>query len=169
MEKVCLALHKFNKAQTSHRHATDVPPTYHRRILYVISSKSGQRVGRLSTDSRPTVDQLSTNALADVLADASVGSDSLPLPKGEMHQFFRFLSDQTSAITSFLEKEINVNRGLRLLLNQKADHYRKKIQLLTCMCKDFVMFPSFTEPEETYLQFSEVQIETTSNLEIVMT
>ena len=33
------------------------------------------------------------------------------------------------------------------------------------MCKDFVMFPSFTEPEETYLQFSEVEIETTNDFE----
>lgn len=45
------------------------------------------------------------------------------LVKGEMLQFFRFMSDQISAITSFLEKEINVNRGLRSLLKQKADHY----------------------------------------------
>ena len=72
------------------------------------------------------------------------------LVKGEMRQFFRFMSDQISAITSFLEKEINVNRGLRSLLLQKADHYRKTIKLLTCMCKDFVMFPSFAEPEEAY-------------------
>ena len=82
---------KFNKAQISHRHATDAPPTHHRRMLYVISSKSGRRVGRLSVDCRSTVDRLSvdcrptvgrqsTDALADVLADASVGSDSLPLP-----------------------------------------------------------------------------------------
>lgn len=67
------------------------------------------------------------------------------------------MSDQISAITSFLKKEINENRGLRSLLKQKADDYGKK---LTCMCKDFVMFPSFAEPEETYLQFSEVEIET---------
>lgn len=33
------------------------------------------------------------------------------------------------------------------------------------MCKDFVMFPYFAEPEETYLQFSEVEIETTSDFE----
>ena len=55
------------------------------------------------------------------------------LVKGQMLQFFRFMSDQISAITSFLEKEINVNRGFRSLLKQKADHYQKKIQLLTCM------------------------------------
>ena len=76
---------KFNKAQISHRHATDAPPTHHRRMLYVISSKSGQRVGRLSVDCRPTVGRLSTDALADVLADASVGSDSLPLPTFHPH------------------------------------------------------------------------------------
>lgn len=87
------------------------------------------------------------------------------LVKGEMCQFFRFMSDQISAITSFLKKEINENRGLRSLLKQKAVHYGKKIQLLTCMCKDFVMFPSFAEPEETNLQFSEVEIETTSDFE----
>lgn len=82
------------------------------------------------------------------------------LVKGQMLQFFRFMSDQISAIASFLEKEINVNRGLRSLLKQKADHYQKKIQLLTCMWKDFVMFLSLAEPVETYLQFSEVEIET---------
>ena len=87
------------------------------------------------------------------------------LVKGEMRQFFRFMSDQISAITSFLRKEINVNRGLRSLLLQKADHYRKKSKLLTCMCKDFVMFPSFAEPEEAYLQCTEVEIETTSDFE----
>lgn len=87
------------------------------------------------------------------------------LVKGQMLQFFRFMSDQISAITSFLEKEINVNRGLRSLLKQKADHYQKKIQLLTCMWKDFVMFLSLAEPVETYLQFSEVEIETTSDFE----
>ena len=86
------------------------------------------------------------------------------LVKGEMCQFFRFLSDQISAITSILKKEINENRGLRPLLKQKADHYGKKIQLLTCMCKDF-MFSSFAEPEETYLQFSEVEIDTTIDFE----
>ena len=58
---VCLALQKFNKAQTSHRHATDMSPTCHRRILYVISLKSGQRVGRLSVHSWPTVGRLSTD------------------------------------------------------------------------------------------------------------
>ena len=89
--KVCLALEKFHNAQRSHQHATDAPPTHHRRISYLISLKSGQRVGRLSTDSRPsvgrlstdcrpTVGRLSTDALADVSTDASVGSDSLPLP-----------------------------------------------------------------------------------------
>ena len=50
------------RLQTSHRHATDAPPTHHRRILYAISSKSGQRVGRLSADSRPTVGRLSADS-----------------------------------------------------------------------------------------------------------
>ena len=81
------------------------------------------------------------------------------LVKGEMRQFFRFMSDQISAITSFLEKEINVNRGLRSLLLQKADHYRKKIKLhvihfpssmapshfaifkVRCTCHQFSYFP----------------------------
>ena len=90
--KVCKALEKFNKAPRSHQHATDAPPTHHRRISYLVSLKSGQRVGRqsvdswpsvgrLSADCRPTVGQLSTDALADVSTDASVGSDSLPSPK----------------------------------------------------------------------------------------
>ena len=63
------------------------------------------------------------------------------------------------------KKKINVNRGLRSLLLQKVDHYRKKIKLLTCVCKDFVMFPSFAEPEEAYLQCTEVEIKTTSDFE----
>ena len=67
LEKVCLALQKFHKAQT-----TNTPPTHRRRISYVIKLNSCQRVGRQSVDSRPTVDRLS----ADALADASVGSDS---------------------------------------------------------------------------------------------
>ena len=94
---------KFNKAQISHRHATDAPPTHHRRMLYVISSKSGRRVGRLSVDCRSTVDRLSvdcrptvgrqsTDALADVLADASVGSDSLPLPTMSILAILHFTS-----------------------------------------------------------------------------
>ena len=63
--KVCKALEKFNKAPRSHQHATDAPPTHHRHISYLVSLKSGQ---------------LSTDALADLSTDASVGSDSLPLP-----------------------------------------------------------------------------------------
>ena len=70
------------------------PPTHHRRISYLISLKSGQHVGRqsvdswpsvgrLSADCRPTAGRLSTDALADVSTDASVGSDSLPLPSKE--------------------------------------------------------------------------------------
>ena len=54
LKKVRLGFQQFNKAQMSHRHATDAPPTHHRRILYVIRLNSGQRVGRQSTDSRPT-------------------------------------------------------------------------------------------------------------------
>ena len=49
---------------------------FRRRISYVIKLNSCQRVGRQSVDSRPTVDRLSADALADALADASVGSDS---------------------------------------------------------------------------------------------
>ena len=48
--QVCLALQKFHKAQTSHQHATNAPPTHRRRISYVIKLKSGQRVGRQSVD-----------------------------------------------------------------------------------------------------------------------
>ena len=38
-------------------------------------------VGRLSADCRPTVSRLSTDTLADVSTDVSVGSDSLPSPR----------------------------------------------------------------------------------------
>ena len=37
------------------------PPTHHRRISYLISLKSGQRVGRQSVDSRPSVGRLSAD------------------------------------------------------------------------------------------------------------
>ena len=57
-----------------------MPLTHHRRISYLISLKSGQRVGRQSADSWPFVDRLSIDGLADVSTDASVGSDSLPSP-----------------------------------------------------------------------------------------
>ena len=49
LEKLCLALQKFHKAQT-----TNTPPTHRRRISYVIKLNSCQRVGRQSVDSRPT-------------------------------------------------------------------------------------------------------------------
>ena len=49
LEKVCLALQKFHKAQT-----TNTPPTHRRRISYVIKLNSGQRVGRQSIDCWPT-------------------------------------------------------------------------------------------------------------------
>jgi len=58
--KVCSALQEFNKAQTSHRHATDALPTHYRRILDGFSLKSEQRVGRQLVDSRPTVGRLLT-------------------------------------------------------------------------------------------------------------
>ena len=56
LEKLCLALQKFHKAQT-----TNTPPTHHRRISYVIKLNSCQRVGRQSADSRSTVGRLSTD------------------------------------------------------------------------------------------------------------
>ena len=49
--------------------------TRHRRILYIISSKSGQRIGRQSVNCWLTVDQH-----VGQRANALVGSDSLPLP-----------------------------------------------------------------------------------------
>ena len=57
LKKVRLGFQQFNKAQMSHRHATDAPPTHHRPISYVIRLNIGQRVGRQSTNSRPTVDR----------------------------------------------------------------------------------------------------------------
>lgn len=55
--------------------------------------------------------------------------------------------------------------GLRSLLQQKVDVYKKNLKLLRCMCEDSVTFPSFEEPEETYVHFSEVEIETPTNVE----
>lgn len=80
------------------------------------------------------------------------------LVKEEMLRFFTFISEQINAITSYLEKE-SVDRGLMSLLQQKVDVYKKNLQLLTWMCKDSVLFPTFEEPVQTYLQFSEVDIE----------
>ena len=42
------------------------------------------------------------------------------LVKEEMLQYFRFTSNQISAITSYLDKETSVDRGLMALLKQKA-------------------------------------------------
>ena len=81
------------------------------------------------------------------------------LVKEEMLRFFTFISEQINAITSYLEKE-SVDRGLMSLLQQKVDVYKKNRQLLTCICNDSVIFPTFEEHEETYLQFSEVELET---------
>ena len=86
------------------------------------------------------------------------------LVKEEMLRFFTFLSAQINAITSYLDKE-KVNRGLMSLLQQKVDVYKKNLQLLTSMCKDLVTFPNFEEPGETYLLFSEVEVETPTDLE----
>ena len=72
------------------------------------------------------------------------------------------MSDQINAITSFLKNEINENRGLRSLLKQKADHYGKKIQLLTCakilLCS--LLLQSLKRPI-----YNLVEIETTSDFE----
>ncbi|XP_068674926.1 uncharacterized protein [Montipora foliosa] len=86
------------------------------------------------------------------------------LVKEEMLRFFTFLSVQINAITSYLDKE-KVNRGLMSLLQQKVDVYKKNLQILTSMCKDLVTFPNFEEPGETYLLFSEVEVETPTDLE----
>ena len=53
-------------------------------------------VGRLSTNCRPTVDQLSV----DALADASVGSDSLPLPNNGTLEFEIPMNMNGKAITN---------------------------------------------------------------------
>ena len=60
-------------------------PTHYRRVgrhttnSLADSLKSGRRVSWHSVDCPSTVIRLSTNALADVLVDVSVGSDSLPV------------------------------------------------------------------------------------------
>ncbi|XP_044181302.1 uncharacterized protein LOC114971817 [Acropora millepora] len=86
------------------------------------------------------------------------------LVKEEMLRFFTFLSAQINAITSYLDRE-SANRGLMSLLQQKVDVYKKNLQLLTSMCKDLVIFPNFEEPEETYQLFSEVEVETATDVE----
>ena len=124
---------KFNKAQISHRHATDAPPTHHRRMLYVISSKSGRRVGRLSVDCRSTVDRLSvdcrptvgrqsTDALADVLADASVGSDSLPLPLQQSFTFYKDYGDKAELTKSNISITNHTNHLDLLEISRQGVH-----------------------------------------------
>ena len=78
--KVCLALEKFHKAQRSHQHATDAPPTHLVPYKFKEWPTRRQTVSRQSAVCWLTVDRLSTDALADGSTDASVGSDSLPLP-----------------------------------------------------------------------------------------
>lgn len=86
------------------------------------------------------------------------------LVKEEMLRFFTFIAEQINVITSYLGGE-NVNGGLRSLLQQKVDVYKKNLKLLRCMCGDAVTFLTFEEPEETYLHFSEVEIETPIDVE----
>lgn len=84
--------------------------------------------------------------------------------KKEMLRFFTFIAEQINVITSYLDGE-NVNGGLRSLLQQKVDVYKKDLKLLRCMCGDSVTSPTFEEPEETYLLFNEVEIETPIDVE----
>ena len=62
---------KFNKAQISHRHATDAPPTHLVRYKFKEWSTRRPTVGRLSADCRPTVDRLSADCRSTV--DRRVG------------------------------------------------------------------------------------------------
>ena len=73
------------------------------------------------------------------------------LVKEELLRFFTFISEQINPMTSYLDKE-SVNKGSMSL--------KKKLQVLTSMCKHLYIFPNFEKPEETYLLFSEVEIET---------
>lgn len=70
------------------------------------------------------------------------------LVKEEMLRFFTFIAEQINVITSYLDGE-NVNVGLRSLLQQKVDVYKKMLRLLRCMCEESVTFPTSEEPEET--------------------
>lgn len=70
--------------------------------------------------------------------------------------FFTFIAEQINVITSYLDGE-NVNGGLRSLHQQKVDVYKKNLKLPRCMCEDSVTFPTFQEPEESYVHFSEVE------------
>ena len=44
-------------SSTRYRHDTDAPPARHRRVMCSLGTGDGKRVGRLSVDSRPTVDR----------------------------------------------------------------------------------------------------------------
>ena len=59
--KVCLALQKFNKAQTSHRHATNMPPTHLVRYKFKEWSTRRPTVGPQLADCQSTVNGLSTD------------------------------------------------------------------------------------------------------------
>ena len=60
--KVCLALQKFHKAQTSHQHATDAPPTHLVRYKFKEWPTRWSIVGPQSVDSPPTVGRLSADS-----------------------------------------------------------------------------------------------------------
>ena len=57
LKKVLLGFQQFNKAQMSHRHTTNAPPTH--LICYKIKQRPTRRstVDQQSADSRPTVDR----------------------------------------------------------------------------------------------------------------
>lgn len=88
------------------------------------------------------------------------------LVKHEMFRLTSFIIDQINFITSYLSSDADVNRGLRSLLLQKAAVHKKRLNSLRSMFGDVVTVPPF-DLEETYLHFSEVEVEDDNDLEDV--
>lgn len=81
------------------------------------------------------------------------------LVKDEMLRFITSISNQISLISSYLGNDVHVTSGLRSLLLQKAALHKKTLHMLRSVFGDAVTIPPLDDTEETYSQFSEVEVE----------
>ena len=89
------------------------------------------------------------------------------LVKQEMRRLTSFIIAQINFISSYLISDADVNRGLRSLLLQKAAVHKKRLNSLRSMFGDVVTLPPFGDSEETFLHYSEVEVEDDKDLEDV--
>lgn len=89
------------------------------------------------------------------------------LVKQEMLRLTYFIIAQINFISSYLRSDADVNRGLRSLLLQKAAVHKKRLNSLRSTFGDVVTLPPFGDSEETYLHYSEVEVEDDKDLEDV--